>query len=86
VAEGPQLECLQVLHAQALLIEPSTSAAEAALQAILPLAQGDVPSASVLLTVASAFVKAGQIPKARSQLKRINVRSLLMQLAVMSCS
>jgi hypothetical protein len=77
--------CLQVLHAQALLIEPDASAAEAALQAILPLAQGNAPGASVLLTVAGVFVKAGQIPKARSQLKRINVRSLHIQLAGMSC-
>ena len=65
---------LQVLRGLTGIIQQNNTVAEAALAEILAVAQQYSSNIPALLALATAFVRVRQIPKARSQLKRIQVR------------
>jgi hypothetical protein len=55
------------------LVIPDADVTERALSSLIELAQEDPANVPVLLAIATGFVKAGHIPRARNQLKRIQV-------------
>lgn len=59
------------------LVTDAPNGVESALNALLDMAQKDIANVPVLLAIATCFIKLGQIPKARNQLKRIQVRPWL---------
>ena len=66
---------LQAVHATVLTVTPGGDGVRDALAVLLPAAKAAPDGVAVLLAIATAFVRAGQVPKARNQLKRIQARA-----------
>ena len=66
---------VQVLYHSLSLVIPDDGATDEALQALLDLAKHHPDSVPLTLAIATGYVKLGNIPRARTQLKRAQVRA-----------
>lgn len=67
---------LQVMYHSLSLVIPDDGATDEALQALMEIAKQHPDSVPLALAIATGYVKLGNIPRARTHLKRAQVRPL----------